>query len=120
MIFVTGDTHGEFERFSSKNFPEQRGMTKDDYVIICGDFGIWEDSPSERYWYKWLSDKPLPLCSSPAITQITTCWQNSRLTSGTAARFNISRRPSSISCAVRSLRLAVTPSSRWEAQAATM
>lgn len=58
MIFVTGDTHGEFERFSSRNFPEQRNLTKDDYVIICGDFGIWEDSPSERHWYKWLNDKP--------------------------------------------------------------
>jgi predicted phosphodiesterase len=58
MIFITGDTHGEYERFSSQNFPEQKRLTKEDYVIICGDFGIWDDSPSERYWFKWLDEKP--------------------------------------------------------------
>ena len=39
MIFVTGDCHGDFSKFSTKNFPEQKEMTKNDYVIICGDFG---------------------------------------------------------------------------------
>lgn len=62
MIFVTGDTHGEFERFSSKNFPEGRDLTKDDYVIIAGDFGgIWDvnrPSDREKYWMGWLSKKP--------------------------------------------------------------
>ena len=36
-------------------------MTKDDTVIICGDFGlIWEkeEDRSENYWLKWLEDKP--------------------------------------------------------------
>lgn len=42
MIYVTGDTHGDFSRFSWDAFPEQEYMTTDDYVIICGDFGgIW-------------------------------------------------------------------------------
>ena len=42
MIFVTGDTHGGFFRFSGSEFPEQERMTRDDYVIICGDFGgVW-------------------------------------------------------------------------------
>lgn len=39
MIFITGDTHGNFSRFSTKEFPEQKEMTKEDFVIICGDFG---------------------------------------------------------------------------------
>lgn len=40
MIYLTGDTHAEFKhRFNTDNFPEQKEMTKDDYVIICGDFG---------------------------------------------------------------------------------
>lgn len=41
MIFVTGDTHKGFdaEKLNIENFPEQKGLTKDDYVIICGDFG---------------------------------------------------------------------------------
>ena len=38
MIFVTGDTHGDFLRFEGECFPEQKQMTKDDYVIICGDY----------------------------------------------------------------------------------
>lgn len=41
MIFITGDCHGNFERFnpSTSIFPEQKEMEKEDYVIICGDFG---------------------------------------------------------------------------------
>lgn len=59
MIFITGDTHADFNRFSTKSFPEQRNMTKDDFVIICGDFGgLWDDSAREHYWLDWLEDKP--------------------------------------------------------------
>ena len=39
MVFVTGDLHGNFERFKHKYFPEQANMTKYDTVIIAGDFG---------------------------------------------------------------------------------
>ena len=42
MIYATGDTHGNFQRFAPEHFPEQAGMTKEDYMIICGDFGgVW-------------------------------------------------------------------------------
>ena len=58
MIFITGDTHGDYRRFSTDIFPEQKQMTKDDYVIICGDFGIWNNSPEERHWLGWLNEKP--------------------------------------------------------------
>lgn len=59
MIFITGDTHGDFRRFSTNEFPEQKEMTKDDFVIICGDFGgIWNGNKSEQYWIDWLSEKP--------------------------------------------------------------
>lgn len=33
-------------------------MTRDDIVIVCGDFGIWNDDGEERWWLKWLNDKP--------------------------------------------------------------
>lgn len=41
MIYVTGDTHGEFGRFSKKKL-RIKGMelTADDYVIVCGDLGL--------------------------------------------------------------------------------
>ena len=62
MIFVTGDCHSEFSKLSSRYFPEQKGMTKDDLVIVCGDFGaVWNVggvSPSEQYWLSWLDRKP--------------------------------------------------------------
>lgn len=58
MIYITGDCHGDFTRFSTAAFPEQKEMTKDDYVIICGDFGLWQDTDEERYWLKWLDEKP--------------------------------------------------------------
>lgn len=38
MVFVTGDCHGNFARFEQKHFPEQANMTKDDTVIITGDY----------------------------------------------------------------------------------
>ena len=42
MIYITGDTHSDFRRFSRQIFPEQNEMSKDDYVMIAGDFGgIW-------------------------------------------------------------------------------
>ena len=57
MIYVTGDTHGSYEKFALVNFPEQIELTKNDYVIICGDFGIWDDSARERINFDWLENK---------------------------------------------------------------
>jgi len=57
-IFITGDCHADFRKFSTENFPEQINMTRDDFVIVCGDFGIWHDTASERWWFDWLSEKP--------------------------------------------------------------
>lgn len=61
MIYITGDCHGEFNKFSTAAFPEQKQMTKKDIVIVCGDFGgIWDtdkNSQHESYWLKWLDEK---------------------------------------------------------------
>lgn len=61
MIYVTGDCHGQWERFSVDNFPQQKTMTRKDVVIVCGDFGIWRDDPREQWWLKWLSKKPFTI-----------------------------------------------------------
>lgn len=44
MIYITGDTHGSID---IKKFEKLRGrVTAADYVIICGDFGVyWDESP---------------------------------------------------------------------------
>ena len=41
MIYVTGDIHGEADRLGPETL-KQRGidMQPDDYIIVCGDFGI--------------------------------------------------------------------------------
>lgn len=60
MIFITGDTHMpiDISKLNTKNFPIQKIMTKNDYVIICGDFGgVWDGSNEEKYWIKWLTNK---------------------------------------------------------------
>ena len=60
MIYITGDTHIpiDIQKLSSKRFPEQKIMTKKDYIIICGDFGgVWDGSNEEKYWIKWLEEK---------------------------------------------------------------
>lgn len=49
MIYATGDTHSGFQRFKPENFPEQAQMTKEDYVIICGDFGgVWDGGKKDE------------------------------------------------------------------------
>ena len=32
-------------------------MTRDDFVIVCGDFGLWHDNKTERWWLNWLEEK---------------------------------------------------------------
>lgn len=58
-VWVTGDTHGDWmHRLKTDSFPEQGETSKDDFVIICGDFGIWDNSKREKYNLDWLEDKP--------------------------------------------------------------
>jgi len=57
-IYITGDCHSDFRKFNTKNFPEQKDLTKSDYVIICGDFGgVWDNSKYSNYWLDWLNNK---------------------------------------------------------------
>lgn len=50
MIYITGDTHADFSRFEEDKFPIQTEMTKNDYVIICGDFGgVWTFEEESSY-----------------------------------------------------------------------
>ena len=67
-IFITGDTHGShsIRKLSSNSFNKNNelNLDKNDYLIICGDFGLIfypENSRydnSDRYWLDWLDDKP--------------------------------------------------------------
>lgn len=60
MVYITGDTHGEIDaaKLNTKNFGEQRALSKNDFVIIAGDFGfVWHNNKTQEYWLKWLDDR---------------------------------------------------------------
>lgn len=62
MIYVTGDLHGNPDRFSVSN-QKRLGiqLAAGDYVLVCGDFGlVWCKPPSkqEKYWLDWLAAQP--------------------------------------------------------------
>ena len=62
MIYVTGDTHGNFRRFQPEYFPEQAGLTKNDVVIIAGDFGgVWFGDSRDDETLDWLERLPFTL-----------------------------------------------------------
>lgn len=65
-IFITGDTHGDedIHKLNTKRFPIQKELSKDDYVIIAGDFGvIWNSNTSkllsrqDKYLLNWYNQK---------------------------------------------------------------
>jgi len=63
MIYLTGDIHGHhsINKLANSRWPEGKKLTKDDYLIVLGDFGlIWKDEPdnNEKYWLKWLDERP--------------------------------------------------------------
>ena len=60
MIYITGDTHipVDIAKLNSKRFPDQKNLSKNDLLIICGDFGgVWNNDNEEIYWRKWLEQK---------------------------------------------------------------
>lgn len=60
-IYITGDIHAgkDIHCLNSRNFPEGSELTRDDFVIIVGDFGLpWCNDKEDQYWLRWLSNKP--------------------------------------------------------------
>jgi hypothetical protein len=46
MVYITGDMHGEWDRFKAK---DMRRLKAGDVLIVCGDFGfLWDGSRKER------------------------------------------------------------------------
>lgn len=60
MLYITGDTHADIDwgKLNTTNFPEQKFLNKDDYVIILGDFGgLWDGANQDRYILNWYKNK---------------------------------------------------------------
>ena len=52
MVYLTGDTHGELDRFKHGKL---RWLGKRDVVLVLGDFGfVWDGSKAEQKKLDWL------------------------------------------------------------------
>lgn len=61
MLYITGDTHNciDFQKLSYKNWPVSKKFSKEDYVIIAGDFGLpWDNSKTDLNLIKWYNERP--------------------------------------------------------------
>lgn len=62
MIYITGDTHGDKVRFIENNMNDD-SWGKDDYLIVCGDFGyLFLNDPFEQQVLEILKGKPYTIC----------------------------------------------------------
>lgn len=62
MIYLTGDTHGECGRLFMSSFARNKSLTKDDYVIVLGDFGcLWDGSEQENDYLDELDRLPFTI-----------------------------------------------------------
>ena len=62
-IFLTGDVHGDVTsaRLGKRLFPEGEGLSKEDFLVVLGDFGLfWHNprTPEERRCLRSLADRP--------------------------------------------------------------
>ena len=59
MVYLTGDTHGDLDRFRHGRL---RWLGKRDIVVVLGDFGfVWDGSAEEQKKLDWLRKRPYTL-----------------------------------------------------------
>lgn len=61
-LFITGDTHNNIDigKLTTGEFREQKELTRDDVLLIAGDFGLpwsYPESNSDIAWLKWHENK---------------------------------------------------------------
>lgn len=64
MIYLTGDTHIPYDigKLSLEAFPEQKQLSRSDYVIVLGDFGLlWRRHDVYETWLRDLSQRNFTL-----------------------------------------------------------
>ena len=82
-VYVCGDTHQQIDHYklSTKNWPEQKKLTKNDLVIILGDFGGFFGSvldKESKYWLDWYTDKQYQACFIDGNHEAFPMFMNSR------------------------------------------
>ena len=61
MIYVTGDTHADLDLFKIMEdyWPEGQALTRDDYLVICGDYGcVWSGDDRDHELLAWYESQP--------------------------------------------------------------
>ena len=119
MIWATGDCHGNFERFRPEYFPEQAQMTKDDVVVVTGDFGgIWFGDARDDEALGCLESLPFTLAfvdgnhenydalaASPR--SLSNCFPSSSIARSISPRLMLSPGIGASSCSIASMSCAV-------------
>lgn len=60
-VWITGDCHGKFNRFTRKQ-RKKLDIKSDDYVIICGDVGLlWVDDKEFQYNLEFFKSVPFTI-----------------------------------------------------------
>ena len=123
-IWISGDIHGsiDIKKLSYRRWPEGRMLTRDDQLIICGDFGMpWRGSNEEKYWLDWLGDRPWTTLfvdgNHECFPHLAELPVSDRWEAECGCTLTI--RASSISCAARSTISMGRASSRWVGRRAT-
>jgi len=62
-LFITGDTHRDLDinKLSTKKWKEQKVLTRDDILLVAGDFGLpWTlgEDATDRLLLAWYEEKP--------------------------------------------------------------
>lgn len=61
MVYLTSDIHGAFDihKINPDEFTAGRSLSREDFLLICGDFGcVWDGGSSDRFWLNWLESLP--------------------------------------------------------------
>lgn len=61
MVYITGDTHGEWARFTELATQGEANWSAEDYLIVCGDFGYVKPENRELL-DKLESEKKYTIC----------------------------------------------------------
>lgn len=106
MIYFTGDTHGghDMGKLSNRTLKVQgKVLTKDDYLIILGDFGfpfldeeIDETNGEYTYWINWLASKPYTVLWVDGNHDNHPFWNNQPITEWNGGRVHIHPRASNV------------------------
>ncbi len=78
MIYITGDMHGQEDRFSDRALKK---LKEGDTLIICGDFGfVWDGSAKEKKFLEFLGTRKYQIVFIDGTHENYDLINNSRMT----------------------------------------